>query len=72
MRGNEVVEVIVDEWRLINAVENYGGESSCQDQTRDGQDFAKEGLLAHGNSPRHVPSRLSLMVLPRVHVLPEP
>ena len=72
MCGDEVVKVIVNEWGLINATQDRGGENRCYDQPRDRQYFAKERLLPNGNSLRQVPSSLGLVVLPGMHVFLKP
>lgn len=33
--GHEVVKIIVDKRRLVNAIQDYGGENCCYDQARD-------------------------------------
>ena len=72
MDGHEVVKVVIDKGGSIDAVEDHGGENRCYDQTWDREYFAKERLLSNGNSLRHVPSGLSLVVLPGMHVFLKP
>ena len=66
--SGEFIEIIVDEGRLINAIQDHSREDCGYNQTRDGQDFAKGKLLPNSNVLGQVPATLSLVVLPRVHV----
>ena len=72
MEGYEVVKVVIDKRRLMDAIEDHGGENCCDDQAWDREYFAKERLLSDSNALRHVPSGLSLVVLPGMHVFLKP